>query len=359
MQIIYLYFIFILFIFFIPNSRYLEKKNVCYSSVILQYLPLIILIALFFGIRNIEIGLDSKRYLEWFRDGPESTLKQEAEKGFELFMFFLHNHVHNDNSFLFIMSLLIISLDFLFYYKLDRSNCCKYIVLMTCFYYFYLFHLNICRQAIAIGIVGISYIEYRNKKIIPYLVLGLIAFSIHFSALIFLLFPIFTFFAKRIDTRFKHFIFIILTLVFLRTSIIKTLISYIPDFAYPVKVLKSYMLYLNLGKVHFTHSHLVTCCIMLVSNYFFNNLKQKKYFDFYMLHTVFFCFISLFSSSVLLYDRFYFYIQIYEPFLLYQFYNLFREKRLAKDTICFVILLYSLFTIFIWGPRNVISPYCL
>lgn len=356
MQIFYLFFLLFLFTFFLPQVKLDSKIGATYSTKILQSYSIIFIVALFFGLRSIEIGVDSKTYLEWFRDGGE-YIKDGGEPGFRLLIRFLHNCLYGDKSFLFTMSLLIVFFDFLFYYKIDKEHCCLYIVLMACFYYFYIFHLSMYRQAIAIGIVDIAYLEFRRKHFKKYVLIGLFAITIHYTALIFVFFPIFNFIAVHIKTRRQHFFLFILMLILFATPALKFVMQMIPDFAYPIKVFKTYVLCLDLGSVHITHSHLFSIMIMLFANRNFSNIKKTKYFDIYMFHSVYFTFISLFQSSILVYDRFYFYIQLFEPLLIFQFYNTFKEKKLSKYVICSILFLYSLFTIFIWGPRNLISPY--
>ncbi len=367
MRSIYLFFVIALFLLFVP--KFLPSSNIKTSVInVFKYIALIFAISAFFGIRNTNIGLDSVRYLGWFREGSNSyimQLKGQAEKGFEVLILCLHTLMYMPNSyisdklFLFSMSFLIVLGNFIFYYKLDRKNCCTYLVLMSCFYYFYIFHLSMYRQAIAIGIVDISYLEFRHKCFIRYFLLGMLAFSIHYSALIFLLFPVINFFSQRIHKRCQHFIFFILLVFFLKTSIIKTIVSLIPDFSHGIAVLKSYILYQNLGSVHISHSHLITMFIIFLTNVFFKVVQKNDFFDVFMFHTVYFVFIALFQSSVVVYDRFYFYVQLFEPFIIFHFYSVVKEKKLAKYMICFFVLTYSIFTIFIWGPRNLIQPYYL
>ena len=135
------------------------------------------------------------------------------------------------------------------------------------------------RQALAIGIIGIAYLELRKRNFARYSLLGLLGFSIHYTALIFLLFPFLLFFSNSIKKRSLHFLYFLFMIVLFELPVVKLLVSIVPNFCYPVTILKSYVLYMDLGSVHITHSHIVSMFIMILTNHFFESLKKTKFFD--------------------------------------------------------------------------------
>lgn len=360
MQSAYFFFILIMFLLFHCNCLYQNKNinsslNSSFRSF--QGFSFVLMIALFFGLRNPKIGVDSIAYLKWYREGTPDVIGKDSEKGFELLMYILHILMYGDKPFLIIMSLIISLFNLLLYKKINNEKYINYFIIQLCFYYFYIFHLSMYRQAIAIGLVGISFFNYKYKNKIGFWFYGILAFLIHYTAIIFIFFPFLNYFSKIIVSKKQHLILMILSLLFFSTNIVKLIIAKIPDFAPPVKILKSYYLYMNLGAIHITHSHLVSFFIILIFHINFNKIRKLNTFYLYVIHSLYFVTISLFKDSVILYDRLYFYIQIYEPVLIFEFSNIFKEKKLGKYLIYSFVLIYSLFTIFIWGPRNLIQPY--
>ncbi|WP_296091988.1 EpsG family protein [uncultured Treponema sp.] len=361
MQIFYFYFVLFLFLITIPsfrNNKFNNDNEIYVSPSVFRSLLLVCSVALFFGMRSPDLGVDSREYLRQYRIGDYD--RDHGELLFAALISLLHNILYGDKAFLITMSLIITALDFVFYRTVDKRNSFKYFFILGCFYYFYYFHLSMYRQAIAIGIADLSYIAYKKNKKITFFLLGMVAFLIHFTGCVFLLFLFFDLVGKKIKTRKRHKILMLCMILFFFTPIMKNLISLIPNFCYPVILLKNYMLYFNGGiKFHITHSHIISCLIIFVFNRNFYKLKKTSFFNYYVFHSVAFTFITLFKDGIVLYDRLYFYIQLFEPILILEFYNLFKEKTQAKYAICFLAILYSLFTIFIWGPRNLIQPYYL
>lgn len=357
------YFLFVLFITIICIPHYSENKLKPYEVAFFPFHAffLILIISLFFGLRNVKLGVDSVEYLRMYRVGDYG--REHGEPIFALLIKILHNILFGDKAFLFTMSCIISLLCFVFYSEISTSDVFKYCLILSCFYYFYIFHLSLYRNTIAIGLVNIAFIRYKKRDWITFFILGIIASCIHYSAILFIGFPFIDYFGLRvINSRKRHLFLFVFLLIFFFTSFMDILVALIPPFCQPVVVFKEYFLrarYYLSSTFHITHSHFISLFIIIIFNLNFNRMKKTKYFDLYIFHSVYFVFIALFKDSVGLYDRLYFYIQLFEPILIFEYRNLFKEKRLASFLICLLTILYSIFTIFIWGPRNLIQPYYL
>lgn len=362
MQIYYFLFVLLVALICIPCTGNNKIQNYNSSYFIFHAMFLVLFVSLFFGLRNVNLGLDSIQYLKMFRSGKFDD-RSQGEIGFALLIKLLHNILTFDKSFLFVMSFIISFLCFYLYKEIDKQHAFYYFLILSCFYYFYIFHMSMYRNGIAIGLLGISYLKYKKDDKLSFYFLGILAFSIHYTAIIFLIFPILDRFCqKKITNRKRHTLLFIVLLIFLFTSIMDKIVAAIPEFCFPILRFKDYYLrgrYYWQYQFHITHSHLITLSIMLFFNFNFNKIKQSKFFNLYLLHSIYYVLIALFKNSVVVYDRFYFYIQVFEPVLIFEFYNIFKEKKLAKFLIITLTILYSVFTIFLWGPRNLIKPYYL
>ena len=243
MQSAYFFFLLLLFLFFHNNS--ISSQDMTYNPSIrlLQGLLMVLVIGVFFGIRNPNLGADSVAYLKWYKAGTPDVVRSYSEKGFELFMYILHKCLYGDKAFLFIMSFLIALIDLFFYRQISSKNFNNYLLLQLCFYYFYYFHLSMYRQAIAIGLVGISFMRYKANDKKQFLFWGVLSVLIHYTAIIFIFFPVLDKFSKKIKTKRQHLYILLILFVFFSTHIVKKLLVKIPDFSTPVHVLKSYYIY--------------------------------------------------------------------------------------------------------------------
>ena len=100
---------------------------------------------------------------------------------------FISSHFFNRVFYYFILQFLVI---FPIYKFLFQENTKKYawVGIMIYLFWLYPFSLNIMRQSISISIMLYNYKNIKEKKLIRYLFLCLIAFGFHFTALLGLLF---------------------------------------------------------------------------------------------------------------------------------------------------------------------------
>lgn len=345
MQIVY--FLFTLYLIFNFSCNGLKDNKYLY---IVQFTWLIISVAIFFGFRDQSIGNDSITYIKIFQN--PGSYPSRLEPGYLMLNSFLHLFSKNGNFYLFFASLLLAILQLKVYKNIDAHNYLLFYILYACFYYFYQFHFNIIREGIAITFVSLSLLELKSKKYFQYFLLGLLAVSIHITALIFVIYPLFLIPIKTRKIQIS--VFLILILLF-STNIVSVIIKSIPDFHWAISKIKWYFIIAEPVKIK--QSHFISMLIMLVYTINYEKMKKTALFYLYSFHSVYFTFLAFFNECVLVYDRFYFYIQVFEPVLLFGFINLFKEKKIFKFLYLLFCLVVSFFTVFIWGPRNFIQPY--
>ena len=344
MQSAYFFVTLFLILFYSPGDIS-SNKELCIS----RFLSLVLFLSLFFGLRNLQIGGDSVVYVRMFQH-PE-TYSAKLEPFFLALLAGLRTLSLDGNYLLFSLSFLLLFFQLYAYYKINGQNFFIYFILYSSFYYYYQFHMNIMRQGLAILLVAMSYLAYRKKKIAAYIAWGLLGISIHVTALVFLLYPLFSI---KI-TRKKQVVFLGLIFLMFFTHFASFIINAIPDFHWAITKIKWYFTIAE--PVHIKQSHLVSLCIIFFFTLHFNEMQKSPYFSLFTFHTLFFTFLGLFHECVLVYDRFYFYLQIFEPVLIYEFRCLFKEKQAFKHICLFGSICMSFITVFIWGPRNFLAPY--
>lgn len=349
MQSFYFLFICLLILLYIPKNSFQFSYSKSINIVYILVFPF--LVAFFLGLRNQNIGLDSINYIMIFKDPSSYPFKLES--GFLLLNRIISIFSQNANFYLYIISYLICFIQVLSYYKLCREDCFFCLLLFCCFYYFYQFHLNIMRQGLAIVIVTFAYSFYIKKQKFLFFIVSLLAISFHTTAIIFLMYPLFS--IKYTKKKMQFFLLVLLFFLMF-TNITSIVIANIPNFHWSIDKLKTYY-YLSFAPVKIKQTHLISFAIIIFFTINFDKIKDTKFYYLYTFHTVFFVFLAFFHECYLVYDRFYFYLQIFEPILIYEFRNIFKEKRIYNIFIVIFVLLMSVFTIYIWGPRNFLSPY--
>ena len=346
MQVAYLFVsIYLIFIYSTRLSLIKEK-----SLEIFRFILLVITLALFWGLRDQSIGNDSVTYIKIFQN-PESY-PSKLEPGFLFLLEILKFFSLSGNFLLFSLSFILLFLQLLVYYKFNQRDFFVYFIIYSSFYYYYQFHINIMRQGLAILMVAMSFFAYKRKNSVVYFIWGIIGCLFHATALIFLIYPVFL---KKIENRKTQLFFVFCILLMFFTNFASSIINSIPAFHWSIEKIKWYFVIAE--PVRIKQSHAVSLFIILLFTLKFEKMKKSPYFFLYTFHTVFFAFLGIFHECLLVYDRFYFYLQIFEPCLLYEFRVLFKEKTIYKKICLAGSLLMSSVTVFLWGPRNFLTPY--
>ena len=350
-MIFYLYFFLFLVLFsYGKTAVFQDKKENFWTLDYVRIFFFALVISVFLGIRDLSIGCDSGTYVKIFQD-PKSY-NAEIEKGFAFINKLLGYLSKNGNFYLFSISFFIAFMQVLCYYKISNENYLMYSILYLSFFYFYQFHLNIMREGLAITFVTFAFILYRKRKFKLYFLFTLIACTLHITALIGFLYPVFY---KINKTKFTSVFYMIITIVLLFTPLVSRFIAFIPEVHWSISKIKWYFVIADPVRIKQTHLISFSIIFLFILNY--SKMEKSSCFDLYKFYIVFFAFISIFGECVLVYDRFYFYLQVLEPILIYEVRVLFKEKSVFNVLILFFSFLMSLFTIFIWGSRNFITPY--
>lgn len=134
----YLYSIF-LFLFFA-----ILKKPPYIGMNLTKAVILVIITVLFFGLRNTSIGLDSKQYINIFRNIDMYPSKLEA--GFVFFIKLCNIVTNNEKLFIVIFTFFINGLLMTVYYKINKNYCFYYFCILSCYYYYYQFHRELAES---------------------------------------------------------------------------------------------------------------------------------------------------------------------------------------------------------------------
>lgn len=215
---------------FLPIVIYLiglSKGKKYNKTCIIMFFTILILLLAF---RSIETGTDSKAYYITFNNISNlqfGNLLHYSDK--EEFLFYVLNKIvvligGDFQCFLLVCSLISI-LPLLFLYKKEVNNSILMISLFLIVAPFSIFFSGI-RQSLALGIVAIAYKFIKDKKIIPFLLLIVIASYFHKSAIFCLiLYPLYH---VKITNKWLIFIIPIMAFLFLfREQIFSIILQFI------------------------------------------------------------------------------------------------------------------------------------
>lgn len=179
-------------------KRYEGNKKV----IALLLLPLFILIAF----RGITVGSDTKAYTNMFIAMREHIFSLESsyerlEIGFKVLLKVLST-INGDPQILFITQGIVFYLIFINFIEKNTFDPARFIVLFLGLNLFN-FYLTGVRQALAMSICLMSYEMAKKRKIVCFLLLILLAFSFHKSAIFFL--AVYPLCSKNIN---KNYVFI-------------------------------------------------------------------------------------------------------------------------------------------------------
>lgn len=165
-----------------------NRKNISVHTGELYVLVISVLMLLVCGLRDIEIGVDTKTYVSTFLipDALESSVDGNAkyEIGYVLFVKLLRLFTDSHQIYLFATSLVI----FVGLYVFVRKNCnANYgIALMIYFAFLYYVDFSAIRQAMALSIAINSLQFLKERKWIPAILIILLGASFQMTALLLL-----------------------------------------------------------------------------------------------------------------------------------------------------------------------------
>lgn len=169
---------FMAFTIYIPNFER-ELKDKLFLSV-----SFLILTAVS-AFRGIDVGTDTKNYMDIFRRYVLNVSDPHSEPGFAL-LNQLISYITDSPQSIIIVSSILINLGFMhFIYHNSKNAWLSVYIYITLFYYFFSF--NLVRQFIAISVVLFAWNSLKQGKIIRFILLVLLASTFHTTALISLL----------------------------------------------------------------------------------------------------------------------------------------------------------------------------
>lgn len=142
------------------------------------------------GLRSVDIGTDTKTYVDSFLNSNTLNTTINGERKFELgyilFVNILRRFTDNIHVFIFIVSLI----SFIGIYLFIKNNCESSYSISILIYVALLYYTNFSamRQGIALAIAINSVGYIRKKQLIPAMILILIGGMFHFTALVLLVF---------------------------------------------------------------------------------------------------------------------------------------------------------------------------
>lgn len=183
-----------LFLIFIPIVSFLinpYKKAFNRNEIVIFFLMLLGIS----GLRHIDIANDSIAYATSFRDAEYLNsfweLEGRFEFGFQYLVKFIKFFISDEIFIYFIITSFLIQFSLArFIYKNSKIIWLSVFFLITLRFYF--FSVSAIRQGLALAVCLIAYEFFKKEKMKYFYLTVMIAFSLHYSALVFSILPLFT-----------------------------------------------------------------------------------------------------------------------------------------------------------------------
>lgn len=220
----YLIFLIIIIITYICISKILKFKN---KDIIFLNVAFIEML-LFLGFRDTTIGIDLQNYIPYFNIinglNLDNLFYLPLERGYVI-LNKLVGLVGGENVFLFVVA--FISLLGVYYSIKKYSKNYMLSVFIYITFQFYIFIFSGLRQGIAFSIVWLSLKYVKERKLVKFILIVLLASMFHKTALIFL--PVYFIANKRITLKYV----LLFLVVFISMLILKVqLVTFVTSFLY-------------------------------------------------------------------------------------------------------------------------------
>lgn len=270
-----------------------------------------LILSLFAGVRDKNIGADTDFYPHWYISASQSihdfidliTLETDLDKGY-LFLYWIGSWISNQYWIgLFLTELVISVFTFLGFLRLSK-HFKGGLVIFTTAYLFIIFNntLNLMRQECAISICFFAFSYLWEKKWLPYLCWTFVAYTFHSSAIITLVLP-FLLMVSSIsnDKKRKALTLSLLLIMGIITTTFWTLLSMIGDLglfnaAYATRYGEGGSFE---GNERFSYSLSLLCMMFYLIMYisYRKRIISKNVFTFQLLVTT--CYLSCLSLGTL------------------------------------------------------------
>ncbi|MGL5235572.1 MAG: EpsG family protein [Empedobacter falsenii] len=329
---------------FLAFLKLISKKN--FKNIELLFIIIFCFIySLFFGLRDISIGQDTRAYIRNFNNINNGALSYESASDTILYLLSKVSYYigFNDSSILLILAFLYLTNLGLFCFKVGQEKTIFLFFSLISFFFFYNLGINILRQGLAVSFFLCGYAFYDNfKKRNLFFILTILS---HISSVILLT----TFyFSKYIKTKYTIIIFFTsIILSFLKFDL-KFVIGYIPFFEKFLKYTDEESYIIDLYKIGFRLDFvifnllflIIGLCIkrfILLDNYLYNNLFKT----YALMSSIFFlCFNIPFSDRMGIYSWCLIPLIVF-PIFKYKFNNMlfFRVLTFFLLICCFFLIL--------------------
>jgi hypothetical protein len=314
----------------------MDKKSEKNKSMVTFFLIMFVLLSL----RNINCGVDLISYNYFFKENSRMTFEKVieiySEEG-EVLYYLLNKIIslvtNNFQIFLAIVAAICI-IPIAIFYKRESKNPILTISLFLTVAPFSMFFSGL-RQSIAMAIVIMAFRFIKEKKIIPYIIMILIAFGFHQSAIIMLL--LYPLYHAKITKKWLIVIVPLMIMIFIfKNQIFSSLILFSSKYA------ERYNEITSTG----SYSILILLCLFNIYCFAFTN-REKETKEFIGLRNFLLCAtcIQFFASINTVIMRINYYILLFIPILIPMVYNNSDIKyrkivRLATTVMCTFFISY-------------------
>lgn len=217
-------FVFLILLFLI--SRSLPSKYRTMVQCVGSFVALLFLL----GFHSPNVGWDMQHYIPAFQ-GVEKELTMRPdfvlgfEPGFVLYMSAIKILTSDEQVFLFISAIIILVPIILLIYKYSKMPMLSIIIYTS--WYLYYFSFSGLRQSLAISICVIASLFLLKRKLIPFVLIVVVASQIHASALLYLIaYPLYWMRISNMKLFIASLVFLFILIAF------KDVISLVADFVF-------------------------------------------------------------------------------------------------------------------------------
>ncbi|TYP97349.1 EpsG-like putative glucosyltransferase [Tenacibaculum adriaticum] len=327
-------------------SFLLNTKSKVFNKVEMLFFFLVLF--LIAGLRHVDIANDSLAYATSFIDieyfNSFWDFEGRFEFGFQYLTKFIKFYISDEVYVYFIITSFIIQfflIDFIF--KNSRILWFSVFLLITLRFYF--FSVSAIRQGMALGVCMYSYEYLKRGKLNKFFISVLLAFSFHYSALVFLILPV----LSKIKPSVKKILFFggISMIVFSTLGYFIEIFSSVLDYG------KDYIdqglannFYQRLGAIFIMLLSFIILIFVYKSDYFKKNKNDKVFrIQFWSIYLAFLINVLAIKFSILI--RFYYYFGIFSIILLPNVINFMQNKRSKNIALKFWFLISLVFIMII------------
>ncbi|HHU56494.1 MAG TPA: EpsG family protein [Acholeplasmataceae bacterium] len=295
-----------------------------------------IMLTLLGGLRSINVGTDTKAYLDIFylikyTNNFKELFKLNYEIGFILLNKIIAIWGGNGQTFLFVTSA-IISFGFIYFIKKNSINPLLSVFLLITLYYYYA-SFNGIRQYIAIVILLNSFTFFKNKNFLAFISFILLASLFHLTAIFFL--PLYILGITYWEYKRVILLLIILFLIYINLeSLVLLLIKILPQY-------KSYLgsSYLQgyTGKMYLVVNLTIFFFILVV--YVAKRGYKDPFTNMLIIIDILICTLTIFATKVHFANRISWYLTQFHIILIPHFLNLIDENKIRKIALILIIIM--------------------